>query len=86
MRKLSILSLKCTFNFLVSFTLYKSLTQGLIAERGKLDRLAGTITDQMYNECQDLLQLFGIPWIVAPSEAEAQCAFLDINGTWQNQF
>ena len=62
------------------------MVQGLIAERGQLDRLAATITDQMYNECQDLLQLFGIPWIVAPSEAEAQCAFLDINGIWQNQF
>ena len=54
--------------------------EGLIAERGQLDRLAASITDQMYNECQELLQLFGIPWIVAPSEAEAQCAFLDMNG------
>ncbi len=43
-------------------------------------RLAATITDQMYQECQELLQLFGLPWIVAPSEAEAQCAFLDMIG------
>lgn len=34
----------------------------------------------MYADCQELLQLFGLPWIVAPSEAEAQCAFLDMNG------
>lgn len=54
--------------------------QGLIAERGQLDRLAASVTDQMYGECQELLQLFGIPWLVAPSEAEAQCAFLDMNG------
>ena len=56
-----------------------SLLYFLIAERGQLDRLAATITDQMYAECQELLQLFGIPWIVSPSEAEAQCAFLDMN-------
>ncbi|XP_063242299.1 DNA excision repair protein ERCC-5 isoform X2 [Bacillus rossius redtenbacheri] len=50
----------------------------LVAERGKQDRIAASITDQMYLEAQELLQLFGVPYIVAPMEAEAQCAFLDL--------
>ncbi|KAF5830170.1 hypothetical protein DUNSADRAFT_14946 [Dunaliella salina] len=35
---------------------------------------------EMYAECQELLQLFGIPYIVAPVEAEAECAWLDAEG------
>ncbi|CAO3607224.1 unnamed protein product [Cunninghamella blakesleeana] len=37
---------------------------------------ADTITDQMVQEIQELLQLFGIPYLVSPMEAEAQCSFL----------
>ena len=54
--------------------------QMIVAQQKKAERFAATITDQMYQECQQLLQLFGVPWIVSPGEAEAQCAFLDDSG------
>ena len=54
--------------------------QMMVAQQKKAERFAATITDQMYQECQELLQLFGVPWIVSPGEAEAQCAFLDDSG------
>ncbi|XP_049537650.1 uncharacterized protein LOC125952292 [Anopheles darlingi] len=46
-------------------------------EKNKQNRLGVSITDQMRNDCMELLQLFGVPYIVAPMEAEAQCAFLN---------
>ncbi|XP_076066571.1 rad2 superfamily protein mus201 [Oratosquilla oratoria] len=49
----------------------------LVAQAKKVDRVASNLNDQMYGEAQELLQLFGIPYLVAPMEAEAQCAFLD---------
>ncbi|CAB3230545.1 unnamed protein product [Arctia plantaginis] len=51
--------------------------QDLIQEKGRLDRVGRNITEQMTKEAQELLQIFGIPYIVAPMEAEAQCAFLE---------
>jgi len=35
------------------------------------------VTDEMYRDVQELLTLFGIPYIIAPQEAEAQCAYLN---------
>ncbi|XP_028129377.2 DNA excision repair protein ERCC-5 isoform X1 [Diabrotica virgifera virgifera] len=49
----------------------------LLKEKSNKERLANNITDQMYQEAQELLELFGVPYVVAPMEAEAQCAFLD---------
>eukprot|EP00835_Amoeboradix_gromovi_P000870 NODE_33_length_32023_cov_0.217579.p1 type:complete len:756 gc:universal NODE_33_length_32023_cov_0.217579:24218-26485(+) len=40
---------------------------------------SATISSEMLLECMHLLKLFGIPYIVAPQEAEAQCAYLNQN-------
>lgn len=57
----------------------------LIVEKANKERVATNLSEQMYYDAQDLLELFGIPYIVAPMEAEAQCAFLEqinlTNGT-----
>lgn len=39
---------------------------------------AESVSEEMYGETRDLLRLFGIPYLQAPMEAEAQCAFLNM--------
>ncbi|XP_062422774.1 DNA excision repair protein ERCC-5 [Rhea pennata] len=50
----------------------------LQAQKKQQERVAASVTGQMFLESQELLRLFGIPYIEAPMEAEAQCAILDL--------
>ncbi|KAM6178239.1 DNA excision repair protein ERCC-5-like [Rhynchocyon petersi] len=62
-------------------TLENSLLEqqnSLKAQKQQQERIAATVTGQMFLESQELLRLFGIPYIEAPMEAEAQCAILDL--------
>jgi DNA excision repair protein ERCC-5 len=53
-----------------------ALQEGNSSDR-LLDATTGGITEEMRSEVMQLLRLFGIPYVVAPSEAEAQCVELE---------
>jgi hypothetical protein len=52
----------------------------LIASGNAQRRMQEGVDDEMIAQCKHLLKLFGIPWVDAPMEAEAQCAELEMLG------
>jgi flap endonuclease-1 len=58
----------------------EALTAGDVVAARKYAQVALKLTDEMIQESKDLLDYLGVPWIRAPSEGEAQAAYMTKKG------
>ncbi|MDE1813059.1 MAG: flap endonuclease-1 [Thaumarchaeota archaeon] len=58
----------------------KAISEGNYAEAKKFAQQTSVLRDDMVDESKKFLDLFGIPWIQAPSEGEATAAQMTISG------
>jgi len=58
----------------------KAIKEGNIEEARKYAQAALYLTDEMVNDAKNLLTAMGIPWVQAPSEGEAQAAYMAAKG------
>jgi len=54
----------------------KMLKATTIEDKIKYFKRMCSISKKQYNDCMELLDLMGIPYIIAPEEADSQCAYL----------
>jgi flap endonuclease-1 len=57
-----------------------ALERGDLAEAKKFSAMTSKLTAEMVGQAKDVLSAMGIPWVQAPSEGEAQAAFMNRKG------
>jgi flap endonuclease-1 len=57
-----------------------AVAQGAYQEAKKYAQATGRLRDTMLDDSKKLLELLGVPWIQAPSEGEAQAAYMAAKG------
>lgn len=55
----------------------KALKEGRVEELKLYAQQFARLTDEMIEESKQLLEFMGLPWVQAPSEGEAQCAWMN---------